>query len=400
METQPASLEKPEEKSVLEQVRTSIQNISLANPITSAKGNVAKIKTSISNSLNAPLQKLRESIVGTLKKIPSIHQVRASLLKSLKTSSSLQPLINKSEKKKHEPKVKAWTLCVQLDTDYKPVFQKDKKKADVSTNVEEKRTNGDKNLDLWTVGDIYPADPRSGTKPQFNDITDFMKFVGAGEKGLLGYCKALANNAIVPEPPPKIDSVKKAAPSSSVSEKKTTPSSPRTNLKSTLLHPAHGKLTKVTKDRLRKSGRLSQVQKHHVRKSKINLAEKASTVVTPRSEISNGTSIESGSTKGMKGEAKSAVSFKEKPDVKLIGKKKTKTYPYALTKKLNLMNQRIKLSADQRFDGLNRKRAKLLTFDQLGVLYLKPHSIEEIKKLKALFRSGGNPFSCSHVLLN
>ena len=50
---------------------------------------------------------------------------------------------------------------------------------------------GLKAIDLWIDGNIYPLDPIFGAPPPFKNITMFVKFVGDGFNGLLGYCRIL-----------------------------------------------------------------------------------------------------------------------------------------------------------------------------------------------------------------
>jgi len=51
----------------------------------------------------------------------------------------------------------------------------------------ERREAGYTNLDLWLDGKVYPLDPITKKRPQFNDTKSLLEFVGDGKDGLLGY---------------------------------------------------------------------------------------------------------------------------------------------------------------------------------------------------------------------
>ena len=50
---------------------------------------------------------------------------------------------------------------------------------------EQRRNNGDRHLDLWTDGSMYPKDPFTNTPPPFSNITNLLHFIGDGRRGLL-----------------------------------------------------------------------------------------------------------------------------------------------------------------------------------------------------------------------
>ena len=53
------------------------------------------------------------------------------------------------------------------------------------------RGQGSKAIDLWTNGTLYPLDPIFGAPPPFRNIAMFVRFLGDGHNGLLGYCRRL-----------------------------------------------------------------------------------------------------------------------------------------------------------------------------------------------------------------
>ena len=50
---------------------------------------------------------------------------------------------------------------------------------------------GNKAIDLWTDGSLYPMDPHSSAPPSFHNITSLLQFIGDGFNDLLGYCICL-----------------------------------------------------------------------------------------------------------------------------------------------------------------------------------------------------------------
>ena len=53
------------------------------------------------------------------------------------------------------------------------------------------RMQGNKAIDLWTDGSLYPMDPHSSAPPSFQNITSLLRFIGDGFNGLLSYCMHL-----------------------------------------------------------------------------------------------------------------------------------------------------------------------------------------------------------------
>lgn len=58
----------------------------------------------------------------------------------------------------------------------------------------ERRATGQKHVDLWVDGRLYPNDPAAHYHPVFHNLPTFLQFVGRGENGLLGYCKRLSTH--------------------------------------------------------------------------------------------------------------------------------------------------------------------------------------------------------------
>ncbi|MCO5559196.1 hypothetical protein L7F22_012791 [Adiantum nelumboides] len=59
-----------------------------------------------------------------------------------------------------------------------------------------RRAQGEKNVDLWTKGCLYPKDPSLNVHPPFTSIPSLLQYVGNGEQGLLSYCKRLNRHEI------------------------------------------------------------------------------------------------------------------------------------------------------------------------------------------------------------
>lgn len=62
----------------------------------------------------------------------------------------------------------------------------------IDENVKiEMRSAKKKCLDLWVDGELYPLDPQTRMAIPCSDLASFMRYIGDGENGLLGYCKRL-----------------------------------------------------------------------------------------------------------------------------------------------------------------------------------------------------------------
>ncbi|KAI5053980.1 hypothetical protein GOP47_0031127 [Adiantum capillus-veneris] len=70
--------------------------------------------------------------------------------------------------------------------------KKNDEKASQPASV--RRFRGETNVDLWLDRGLYPKDPLVGCHPTFRTHPILIKYVGEGERGLLGYCKRLDSN--------------------------------------------------------------------------------------------------------------------------------------------------------------------------------------------------------------
>ena len=88
-------------------------------------------------------------------------------------------------------------LHIDLEPSYAPV-QKRHGGSSVSANERNAlRSSGAKNVDIWCDGSIYPEDPQTCSQPPFSSPTSLLRFVGDGQKGLLGYCISISRTPIV-----------------------------------------------------------------------------------------------------------------------------------------------------------------------------------------------------------
>lgn len=80
-----------------------------------------------------------------------------------------------------------------ISAKYAPLIQRGKfiHKQVPKSSFPERRKAGDRNIDLWLDGSLYPVDQRSGKRPKFNSLKGLLEFVGDGEDGLLGYVNSL-----------------------------------------------------------------------------------------------------------------------------------------------------------------------------------------------------------------
>ena len=62
--------------------------------------------------------------------------------------------------------------------------------------MQQERNAGEKNVDLWVDGCIYPPDPLTQRPPQFEGLTSFVKFACEGNEGLYGYTCRLVSQGL------------------------------------------------------------------------------------------------------------------------------------------------------------------------------------------------------------
>lgn len=90
-------------------------------------------------------------------------------------------------------------LHVDIQPEYQPLKKHNKIFLLSHEQKEQRRNNGDRHLDLWTDGSMYPKDPFTNTPPPFSNITNLLHFTGDGRRGLLGYAQHLEAKAMVAE---------------------------------------------------------------------------------------------------------------------------------------------------------------------------------------------------------
>ena len=86
------------------------------------------------------------------------------------------------------------SVRVSLLEEYAPSKHTDSN--DLQT-LSDRRAAGQKHVDLWVDGRLYPNDPAVHYHPIFHNLSTFLQFLGRGEHGLLGYCKRLSTHESV-----------------------------------------------------------------------------------------------------------------------------------------------------------------------------------------------------------
>ena len=81
-------------------------------------------------------------------------------------------------------------LHVDLEQEY-ATLRSSRSNEETNVAAQTLRLQGRKCIDLWTDGCIYPFDPLTNAPPPFCNVTSFLRFLGDGVHGLLGYCKRL-----------------------------------------------------------------------------------------------------------------------------------------------------------------------------------------------------------------
>lgn len=84
---------------------------------------------------------------------------------------------------------------VRLASIYAPVIKRGRIIDERSSRAgfAARRSNGDKNIDLWVDGSLYPVDPATSLHPCFSTLKEYLEFLCHGEGGMLGYTKRLGS---------------------------------------------------------------------------------------------------------------------------------------------------------------------------------------------------------------
>ena len=80
-----------------------------------------------------------------------------------------------------------------MDQDIAPLKKKNQPKIH---GIDEKklRLDGEKHVDLWEKGELFPVDPKRNLDPDLKSITKLVKYLSHGKQGFLGYCENLKGN--------------------------------------------------------------------------------------------------------------------------------------------------------------------------------------------------------------
>ena len=81
-----------------------------------------------------------------------------------------------------------YTLRIDLPLEYSSFQSVTGKKNPLPEDMQCIYNEAPKSLDFWCNGSIYPPDPLTNSPPPFFKPTCFLRYVGDGYNGLLGYC--------------------------------------------------------------------------------------------------------------------------------------------------------------------------------------------------------------------
>ena len=81
-----------------------------------------------------------------------------------------------------------YTLHIDLPIEYSSFQSVTGKKNPLPEDMQCIYNEAPKSLDFWCNGSIYPPDPLTNSPPPFFKPTCFLRYVGDGYNGLLGYC--------------------------------------------------------------------------------------------------------------------------------------------------------------------------------------------------------------------
>ena len=88
---------------------------------------------------------------------------------------------------------KKYTIMIQVDHNMAPLQKRNSLKI-YGVDEDKIRIEGEKSIDLWVKGELFPIDPITNSHPDLKSVTGLVKFLCNGKKGLLGYCENLTGN--------------------------------------------------------------------------------------------------------------------------------------------------------------------------------------------------------------
>ena len=86
-------------------------------------------------------------------------------------------------------------LHIDITREYELAHKKNRAKQYIFLDLENIRIQGEKCLDIWCDGRIYPKYSIINSTPNFFSPSSILRYVGDGHKGLLGYCNVLSSYA-------------------------------------------------------------------------------------------------------------------------------------------------------------------------------------------------------------
>ena len=88
---------------------------------------------------------------------------------------------------------KQYSILIQMDQDMTLLQKKNQSKVH-GIDENKLRLDGEKHVDLWEMGELFPANPKKKFHLDFKSITRLVKFLCHGKQCLLGYCENLKGN--------------------------------------------------------------------------------------------------------------------------------------------------------------------------------------------------------------
>ena len=86
-------------------------------------------------------------------------------------------------------------LHIDITKEYGPAQKNNRARQYTFLDLENMRVQGEKCLDVWCDGKIYPKNPINNSTPNFSSLSSLLRYVGDGHKGLLGYFNAMSYHA-------------------------------------------------------------------------------------------------------------------------------------------------------------------------------------------------------------
>jgi hypothetical protein len=86
-----------------------------------------------------------------------------------------------------------YTMTIEVDQNMASLHKRNNPRVN-GVDENKRRIEGEKSVDLWEKGELFPIDSTKHSHSEFKNVTRLVNFLCSGKKGLLGYCENIKGN--------------------------------------------------------------------------------------------------------------------------------------------------------------------------------------------------------------